>query len=519
MKIKLLFFALLLNTAYGQEVHVSFESSDKIAFNKDVLGANVNFLSRPYGVKNSEVIKLAKELKLYLWRYPGGTWSNYWNWETGTFMDNDLMQKYTPLKKLEHAIPGQSENVEIYHDGKVSIEDYVQLTRQTGTDIIFVANVYTDYPDHLAEFVKRDKEKNYGIKYFELGNEFYLKEYQQKYPTVKDYILDAKLFTEKMKAQNGQIEVGVVATGFRFAKNHIQVKENGDIWVENFSNAAWNRGLARENFYDAVIVHDYVIPPVKDINHMTEDELHRFYMARNPAQFPILMKYYKYLFGADVKIWLTEWNIHQAYSDGVIKKRGIDPSMYFYCKTMSHALFTADYIMQMMHFPHNIELANYHVLAAPFLWGLFSPRSPEKENLDKPFYKYLNYYIFLAFSKAMHQADHIAFPEVNGSPIKEGTLEFKGFRYKTITGIGFYQDNVLKTIIILNKDKEQTISLDSLFGEYSMESIWADEAIEGFGKSKANEMKFYPQAHFDTKKVNVSSFTLPKFSFNVIHIN
>ena len=133
--------------------------------------------------------------------------------------------------------------------GKSFLTTFMQLCNTLNITPIVVVNLWTGSPKESAAWVRYAKDKGYQVKHWELGNEYYLPHYLNKYPTVEAYTTEAKRHAAAMKAINPDIKVSVCATPVAFHKGG---------WLVNTPQRKWDRGLAADtSFFDAYTVHVY----------------------------------------------------------------------------------------------------------------------------------------------------------------------------------------------------------------------------------------------------------------------
>lgn len=142
------------------------------------------------------VADLLKDAGVQLMRYPGGSYSDIYHWR-----DNTAPGGYVaPNTDFDHFMSG---------------------VQRAGAQAMVIANYGSGTPQEAADWVHyANVEKNYGVKYWEIGNEIYGNghygsgwendEHADKSPAA--YATNVKAYAEAMKAVDPTIKIGVVLT-------------------------------------------------------------------------------------------------------------------------------------------------------------------------------------------------------------------------------------------------------------------------------------------------------------------
>jgi len=204
-----------------------------------------------------------------------------------------------------------------YPGGKNIIGNVIKFCKSSGTKMLFTCNMndatYEENKDVLDTLIKSGVDV-VGI---ELGNEFYLRIYQDsKYPSVSHYVDTARYYTERLRKDFPGLKIGIIAAPLKvIASNQKRVKYYDE----------WNKGIAKEDFYDAFIVHHYsknencACDDFSDDGQRTDSfNCHHTAMQEELISwFSEGLKTYKALF-PDKKMWLTEWSttmLHKCYGN------------------------------------------------------------------------------------------------------------------------------------------------------------------------------------------------------------
>ena len=232
-------------------------------------GFNINWSFLPS--LNNQFIKTVTLLKPKIIRYPGGTISNFWNWEKG------LSDKYT--KRKIH-----------------KIDDLLKLKNATGADVSFVLNIVSSSFQEQLRLLKTAQKIGIPVKYIELGNEQYLYRgkftyNKDRFPTGADYGKFANTWAEKLKKEFPDVKIGIVLLG-RTSKTKKRLIE-------------WNRLVLKnikDKNFDAFIYHIYFTFPnhIKLTAHNIDSAIKKRISDFNKA---MVAKHGK-------EIWITEYGVH-----------------------------------------------------------------------------------------------------------------------------------------------------------------------------------------------------------------
>ena len=124
-------------------------------------------------------------------RFPGGSLSDEYHWQTNTTLNNTWQWA-------------------------TSFDDFASIATAVNSQSIITVNYGTGTADEAAAWVRYSNiTKNYGFKYWEIGNENYGTWETDRHAVAHDpytYALEAKDYLTKMKAVDPTIQIGVVVT-------------------------------------------------------------------------------------------------------------------------------------------------------------------------------------------------------------------------------------------------------------------------------------------------------------------
>ncbi|MDE0553933.1 MAG: hypothetical protein OXI24_06955 [Candidatus Poribacteria bacterium] len=370
-------------------------------------GFNTNMMSGDYGYLDTDFVDLTKALAPKTLRFPGGTVGNFYHWEASGFFESEMAS--TLNAKLNKRNKDNYVKLQKRRNGKIAFDDFMQLCNTLQITPVVVVNLWTGSPEESAAWVGYAKSKGYHITHWELGNEYYLPHYLNKYQTVKNYIAEAKKHAAAMKAVNPNIKVSVCATPLGFHKEG---------WLVKRQQRKWDEGLAADNsFFDAYTVHAYAY---KAVQKKEIDEMRRYLMGWIHFGVAEALDYYQKLF-PNKEMWITEWNI-------------ANPANRV-ANTQLHAMYAGDFFLRLLSIP-NITQANFHVIAGPGKgFPVFSPITPPTPGT---FWKYGGepesdfgnnirravYPVFQLIGEVFAQADTQFRVSIENSPLLESALTY-----------------------------------------------------------------------------------------------
>jgi uncharacterized protein (TIGR03437 family) len=182
---------------------------------------------------------LAAQLSPGWVRYPSGSFSDAFNWQTGMMVPAWAAQFQTDniAQLLTEAVPW------VNGKGGGSFVDGANRANFLGAQLIVCVNAYTDTPQSAGQMAAFARANHIPVAVWELANEPYF--YSNFFSSATDYATKMKPYRDAIKAAD---PAAVVAIFFIDA---------GD----TASNPAWDQALASytDKYWDAVTYHQY--PP------------------------------------------------------------------------------------------------------------------------------------------------------------------------------------------------------------------------------------------------------------------
>ena len=298
-----------------------------------------------FDVEDSVFTKRVVDLNPQLLSFPGGFGNFYHLKGAGYGVDLNEVSSYNKGGKTE---VGKSLNWISKKKGhtKNYIYDFISLAKRMQSKVIFNINILNEPIEDYLRVLEIFEENDIEVIAVELGGELYTREYKD----VIDgelYINLAKRCANNVREYYPDVLIGVVAAPVNTLRRH------------NF----WNKKLALEEFYDAIIVHSYakVTKGIAVDGKMVSEKQESIYenvsfslykeraIKYLNSDYPDEILEYNVAFD-DKPIWITEWNLQMSKITA---------------NTMLQALFTASYLLEASTNPKlkSIELTTFHNMA------------------------------------------------------------------------------------------------------------------------------------------------------------
>ena len=470
-------------------------------------GFNTNMMSGDYGYLDPDFVELTKALAPKTLRFPGGTVGNFYHWQPGGFFENEMASTLNP--KLNQRNKGNYVKLQKRRDGKILFDDFMQLCNMLNITPVIVVNLWTGSPEESAAWVRYAKDKGYEVKHWELGNEYYLPHYLNKYPTAGAYIKAAKKHAAAMKVVNPDIKISVCATPIAFHKEG---------WFVKKQQRKWDEDLAADiRFFDAYTVHVYAY---KAVRKKEIEDMRGYLMGWIHFAVPEALEYYEKLF-PDKEMWITEWNI-------------ANPANRV-ANTQLHAMYAGDFFLKMLAMP-NITQANFHVITGLGKgFPVFSPVTPPTPGTfwkygGEPESDYGNtirravYPTFQLIGEAFAHTDTQFTISIQNQPFLSGAMEYDG---KQMSGIQaqVVGDKTAKHLVIFvsNRTGEQHAPQLFIDGKHYKGSVTyryvANERLNATNGGNAEmEGSGEIQVRIQEWVGKAAEFTIPQNSFGILKI-
>lgn len=477
-------------------VSLEVNLNDKKPLKKQLYGFNTEQMNAEYNYSEPEYTALVSQLKPQNLRFPGGIVANFYHWKRSGFIENQLtITNSTALNERNRRNFQQLRN---RRNGRLSFDEFMGLCQQLGIKPVITLNLYTGSPEESAAWVRYAKEKGYQIAGWELGNEFYLAAYRNKFPSVQTYIDVAKQHAAAIRAVDPNVKLGAVASTAGF---HLTAKgEQADY------EKAWNDRLGREKFFDAYIVHMYAFP--RERRNLSFEQLRAALIGDSDIALTQAVNYYQQRYG-DRPLWVTEWNITEPRNK--------------IANTQLHALYCGNFFLNLLDHQNRISLANYHVLAgAARGFPAFSPKTEGDAPGQGRSVKRACFPAFQMIGETIAKSDTLYSASFTNSPKFQGILEFDNQSLEGVKAaavgrgdrvsifVSNRTSNPSRTTIRVNgKPISGTIQYRYVANANLMASNGGNEALRGNGKNEVTIQSWNGSAN---------ALRIPANSFGVIEL-
>lgn len=224
----------------------------------------------------------------YILRFPGGTVGNYYHTSGNGYGVVASETTGAPV----------SITAQVDIDATVSgnyLDDMVACALAAGAAVTWVANMYTGTTAESITAINAFLAAGVPVVAIELGNEWYLNRYIGKYPTHTEYIADALVFRDAMKAQFPSIPCGIVVAPSAGMKD----PDSAGSSQPRLDDA--NAAIRLLTWPDAFVLHAYAAidsakTPYDSPSADAVCAAHRSALVAHIASLP------------GKPVWLTEWN-------------------------------------------------------------------------------------------------------------------------------------------------------------------------------------------------------------------
>jgi len=319
--------------------------------NPNLFGFRTSLAFIFFDIQDSIFMNDVKSISPNVLSFPGGFGNFYHLEDAGYGLKLDEIKKYHKKSKIK-TVSTLNKLVAAKNDTDNYIYDFIEMAKETGSSVIYNANIISSNPEEVLQVIKLLLDSNIILLGVELGGELSNRSYSH-FMNIEKYITLSKLYSESIKAVYEDLPIAVVS-----APNN-----RGEIKLKD-----WNNKLAQEDYYDAIIIHPYAkVLKGKDVagkmltvipEGTGNAEAYTIYKDRAvkyiSSDFNREIKKYNKTFD-DKKIWLTEWNLQMSSVTG---------------NTLLQALFVSHQLIELASLQEsNIDIATFHNLAGRTLSG------------------------------------------------------------------------------------------------------------------------------------------------------
>ncbi len=280
-----LLFAIFLSACGGTNSSFGEDQGTNTSIQAQTLtGFNVNWSFLP--PLSDQMISATASLQPKLLRFPGGTVSKYWDWQSGSSTKNPNSQHH-------------------------SLDDLKALKDGSGADVIFVLNTINSDLETQLEMLRTARDMGIAVKFIEMGNEHYLgkgnnaddsgkhQDNVRAFPTGKEYAGFVNRWAAAIKDEFPEAKIGISMLGR--SSNNERLKTWNDLIVENIKPA----------IFDAYVYHIYV--HAEEADNPDAAEIDSIINARTAVLESMMVD------DNSKQIWITEYGVHASSLQDTIR--------------------------------------------------------------------------------------------------------------------------------------------------------------------------------------------------------
>ena len=480
------------------EIEMTIDLNNGHQLNKGVFGVNSALPAQYYDYSTPGFIDRYIELGKPLIRFPGGTYANYYDFDSGFFIPYDGISAANQ-KRVDDWNKGVIKKKQTI--GSYSYKDFCEFANQTDADYTLVLNILGKTAADTKRWMEGIKATGQVVKYVEIGNEVYFGNYDPVIPTVQEYIRRGQNHAEAVRAVFADAKIGVIIPSQIYTRETFLNELDTD---KSTKQLDWYEELPKSNFYDAVIIHLYSSLGMSN-NIASEAEF-----------IPYKDAYYNCLSHSDKKfdetfngirekfpqkeVWVTEY--HVGGFSGLLRK-------YRFRYSYLGGLYTANFMLKLFSVPE-VTISNWHSVTQ------LIEDSGNSGNMS--FGKKVNFEFVGIFKELIAEANIYASVSLRGDGSYTGMGEYGG-TYSDLNA-GFFYNNESGYLMVVNKsDKTYSLTNKNLLIEDGGKVVDMQDAVsltptDDLSLTKALES----EDKFLLKKVavNANGISLPPFSITRI---
>lgn len=307
-------------------------------------GSNIEWVWNGYGLWNEganqadpTLVNYARQLGVSLFRYPGGMYADFYHWQQG--VGPTASRPQVPFRIGD----GQANRISFGTD------EVIRFASSTGGELMFTVNVGTGTATEAAAWVKYCNAKGLRVKYWELGNEIYIRDGSPAQNAInmepETYAARVVEFARAMRAVDPRIRIGAIGG-----------ENRPGYWIVGYPS--WNEKVLQiaGNDIDFLAVHNAYAP----VNVQNSDDLRTVYSAMlaapalisaNLKKLASQIETYAPQRAGQIGIAVTEW--------GPFFQSEISGRFVQHAKTLGSALFVSSLLKTFIEEPR-MQIANFH---------------------------------------------------------------------------------------------------------------------------------------------------------------
>ena len=335
--------------------------------NPNLFGFRTSLAFVFFDIQDSVFMNDVQSLSPNVLSFPGGFGNFYHLKGAGYGIKLDEIKKYHKQSKIK-TVSNLNKIIFNKNHQENYIYDFIEMAKATNSSVIYDANIISSNPEEILQIIRILLDSGINLLGVELGGELSNRSYSH-FMNIEKYISLSKLYAASIRNTYKDLPIAVVS-----APNNRELSR-----LEN-----WNDKLAKEDFYDAIIIHPYAkIVKGKDVagrmltvipEGTGDADSYTIYKDRAvkyiSSDFNEEIKKYNKTFD-NKKIWLTEWNLQMSSVTG---------------NTLLQALFVSHQLLELASLKEsNIDIATFHNLAGRTLSGSMIMRKNSKTKKNATF--------------------------------------------------------------------------------------------------------------------------------------
>lgn len=407
------------------------------------IGHMLNYLTKP-SWRNRSFIDSVKALNLELIRFPGGTESQYFDWQTGRSVPASL---WTNGTLFSHSFIGTVPHV------SYPLTELLYFYQQTGIKPIFCLNLLTKNLANQVLMLQTAHGLGIPVEYIELGNELYFEDidFTNKYSNPIDYVLDIKNnWLPQLKNTFPNAKIAVIGSYDGL------LDLNGNNVASRINT--WNSTLFNQSLQANAITFHYYIPP--NTTTLSNPNITQA-LAAPFRHWPTLKTNTVDKVVNEMECWITEYNL----TDG-------NQTTYSIASSWVHGLYTASLFSLMLEEPKITMILNHQIAGSPAFASLAS-YTPFGDTLTNRLTAGGNAMRLLHKSvKGKTTATKLSFSNNN-------TLVVGSTTYPALIGWIFEKGNEKEVFVLNLSNTNITLDLSNIFNEiFIYEQISASNPLQ-----------------------------------------
>ena len=488
----ILFYAIA--QAGTNDLDIVVNAKKKVQLNKNVFGVHGEMLWSPVRYEDELLATLFNDIGFTGVRFPGGTTSNYYMWESGSFgCAKDVPADSRSVLRVKAFNNGLKNKKRSY-----STDNFLSFLENSKTEFSLVLNVFCDTHESNLRWLKRLKNDGINVSTIELGNELYYKEYRWVFQNPGDYLKTANKLTMEIKKIFPNAKVGFIGSSSAFrAKHYPDIKRLNK--SEHYKyGLSLDKLSSQSKLSDAIVVHLYSTPGLskfeKFVGAVDSEKIYTNALSHFDSRRNEIVDHFSSI-NPDKELWVTEWGV-LFYGDTLSYEKKFQSSIY-------NALFLMNGLLTFA-LTDEVNRAYYHNLPH-FL--------PDKNGKAKASVSLL---AMKVLKESLSTSDMVSFLKIKGMKTHQSThQEFDGIS-EDITSV-YLSGGVEDYLILINKfDTDYMIrslktESDINISPVHMRQIKPSGAFSSNGKNVQSGVDFVSE---DIK--STSNIFLPGHSITII---